>query len=85
MTERRANATHSFATLLTHITSRFHADSDEDDDDEDDFGLGNVKAGTLDDDEDAQLNPLRTAYQSGWERAMEPEPRIKEEDDELMT
>lgn len=64
---------------------RFHADSDEDDDDEDDFGLGNVKAGALDDEEDAQLNPLRTAYQSGWERAMEPDQKIKEEDDELMT
>jgi hypothetical protein len=62
-----------------------HADSDSDEDEENDYGMGNVKAGVLDDEEDAQLNPLRTAYQSGWDRAMEPEPKIKEEDDELMT
>lgn len=58
-----------------------HADSDEDDEEEDDFGL---KAGVLDDEEAAELNPLRSAYQAGWERAMEPDRPVKEED-ELMT
>ncbi|GAA5890125.1 hypothetical protein JCM8208_002707 [Rhodotorula glutinis] len=32
-----------------------------------------VNGALLDDDEDAQLNPLRTAYMSGWERAVKEE------------
>ena len=56
---------------------------DDDDDDELPPGLdggaeleletGDVVNGALDDDEDAQLNPLRTAYMRGWERAVKEE------------
>ncbi|BGP29037.1 hypothetical protein JCM10296v2_000773 [Rhodotorula toruloides] len=51
----------------------FHADSDDslDEDDIDDWlNEGRRGAnGELNDEEDAQLNPLRTAYMDGWNRA----------------
>ncbi|GAA5983272.1 hypothetical protein JCM11641_002244 [Rhodosporidiobolus odoratus] len=55
----------------------FAADSDEepDDDEIDDWlneGKKNVN-GQLDEEEDAQLNPLRTAYMTGWEAAAQEE------------
>jgi hypothetical protein len=55
---------------------RFHAESDEDSENEDDlFGTEGGGAGeVVDEEEDQQLNPYRTAYESGYARAMEPEP-----------
>lgn len=61
----------SLTSRLGHV--RFHADSDDslDDDDVDDWlNEGRRGAnGELNDEEDAQLNPLRTAYMEGWNRA----------------
>lgn len=57
----------------TRVRPRFHADSDDslDEDDVDDWlNEGRRGAnGELNDEEDAQLNPLRTAYMEGWNRA----------------
>ncbi|GAA5939850.1 hypothetical protein JCM3775_007128 [Rhodotorula graminis] len=39
----------------------------------DDDKYDEVNGALLDDDEDAQLNPLRTAYMQGWERAVKEE------------
>ncbi|BGP21833.1 hypothetical protein JCM10295v2_000708 [Rhodotorula toruloides] len=51
----------------------FHADSDDslDEDDVDDWLIEGRRGanGELNDEEDAQLNPLRTAYLEGWNRA----------------
>lgn len=66
----------------------FHADSDEDDDGQEEDDDGGVNANALDEEEEAQLNPLRTAYALGWEKAAqeareEAAKAVKHEDHEM--
>lgn len=59
--------------FATRVHIRFHAESDDSLDEGDiDEWLNEGRKGTngeLNDEEDAQLNPLRTAYLEGWNRA----------------